>query len=284
MNVTQSISWACSILTKSNSDDSKISAKVDAEFLLSYVLDKNFTWLKTWPDYELSDQQVNDYRVCIERRKKGEPVAYITGKKAFWELELETNESTLIPRAETELLVEFAVEALKPKVVAKVLDLGTGTGAIALSIAFERKNDQVVGVDFNRDAVLLAQKNALNNKVTNATFLQSDWFTAIEENEFDLVVSNPPYVAEGDPHLLEGDLVFEPDSALISSGDGLDDIRYIVRTTKNFLIPNGQLMIEHGYEQGEAVRKIFEDNQYTEVSTKKDLLGMDRVTMGRTSK
>lgn len=281
MNVIQSINWARSILVQDNSEDSKQSAKVDAEFLLSYVLDKSFTWLKTWPDYELSDNQVGDFRDCIERRNQGEPIAYITGKKAFWSLELETNESTLIPRAETELLVELALEALKPKVIAKVLDLGTGTGAIALSIAYERREDQVFGLDFNQGAVRLAQKNALNNQITNATFLQSDWFEALEETRFDLVVSNPPYVAEGDPHLLKGDLVFEPDSALISSGDGLDDIRHIISTAKRFLISNGQLMVEHGFAQGEAVRKIFEDNQYREVETKQDLLGMDRVTLGR---
>ena len=283
MNVLQSINWACAILAEDNASDSIGSAKVDAEFLLSYVLDKNFTWLKTWPEYELTDNQVNDYRDCIDRRKKGEPVAYITGKKAFWALELETNESTLIPRAETELLVELALDGLQSKDTAKVLDLGTGTGAIALSIAYERRNDQVIGLDFNREAVLLAQKNAVNHQITNVAFLQSDWFTALEQKGFDLVVSNPPYVAEGDPHLLTGDLVFEPDSALVSSGDGLDDIRHIVMSAKDYLAADGQLMIEHGFSQGEAVRKIFQDNHYQKVETKKDLLGMDRVTLGSIS-
>jgi len=281
MNVADALKWAEKEISLNPDNSISESAKVDAEFLLSHCLDKNFTWLKTWPDKTLEERQQTEFRSLVFRRAKGEPVAYITGSKAFWTLELETNESTLIPRAETEALVELALESLKEIDSANILDLGTGTGAIALSIASERTNDMVVGSDFNADAVKLAKRNAIRNQIKNAEFLQSDWFKNIPSQKFDLIVSNPPYVAEGDPHLQQGDLIFEPDSALISSGDGLDDIRIIAAESLEYLVDNGSLLIEHGFEQGEAVREILTNNSYRNVETKQDLLGHDRVTLGR---
>lgn len=256
------------------------SPKIDAEFLLAKVLNKSFTWLKTWPEYELSEQQEILYREMIKRRQKGEPVAYITGERAFWTLNLETNASTLIPRSETELLVETALEFLENKKSAKVLDLGTGTGAIALALASERYNDRVFASDFHPQAVKLAKGNAHKNKIDNIEIIQSDWFSNIREDNFDLIVSNPPYVEAGDPHLSQGDLVFEPDSALIAGDCGLADIKTIVKETRSFLVSGGGLMIEHGFEQGEQVRAIFLESGFTLVNTIADLAGLDRVTTG----
>lgn len=281
MNVQEALIWAETKIALNPDSSISESAKVDAEFILSFCLEKNFTWLKTWPEKQLEENQQAKFKLLVSRRAKGEPVAYITGSKAFWTLELETNESTLIPRAETEALVELALESIKNITSANVLDLGTGTGAIALSIASERPKDNVVGCDFNAEAVALAKRNAVKNQINNASFIQSDWFKNVPLQEFQLIVSNPPYVAEGDPHLQKGDLVFEPDSALISSGDGLDDIRIIAKESHSYLVDNGILMIEHGFKQGESVREILLENNYHEVETKQDLLGHDRVTLGR---
>ncbi|TQV81411.1 peptide chain release factor N(5)-glutamine methyltransferase [Aliikangiella coralliicola] len=259
------------------------SPAVDAEYLLSKLLNKNFTWLKTWPDYQLSNQQEAEYRAMVERRKSGEPIAYITGEKAFWTLLLETNPSTLIPRPETELLVEQALSFLSQYQTAKVLDLGTGTGAIALAIASERPTDKVYACDYNQQAVELALRNAEKNQIKNATIFQSDWLNNVDESSFELIVSNPPYVAEGDPHLERGDLRFEPDGALVASGDGLDDIRRIVSNAVGYLCHGGKLMLEHGFEQGDQVRKILIDASYRDVITVQDLAGLDRVTLGSLS-
>ena len=281
MNVLQAIVWASEHLCKANGKIDKDLARVDAEFLLSHCLGKSLTWLKTWPETLLSPEDETQFKFSVERRAKGEPIAYITGTKAFWNLELLTNNATLIPRAETELLVELALEELSERPSAKVLDLGTGTGAVALAIGSERPNDFVLASDFNERAVKLAQKNAEANKVANVKVIHSDWFQNINPTQFDLIVSNPPYVAPDDPHLNEGDLVFEPNSALVATGSGLDDIRLIVVKGKGYLKDGGVLMLEHGFEQGELVREIFLNNGYTSVKTSKDLAGLDRVTQGR---
>lgn len=281
MNISEALNWASQRLSQHKDLQINESAKVDAEFLLAFCLSKSFTWLKTWPEQQLESEQQSTFVALIERRFNGEPVAYITGRKSFWTLELETNESTLIPRAETELLVELALDKLANIDSARVLDLGTGTGAIGLSIASERKNDEVTACDFNSAAVKLAQRNAKRNEVTNIKILQSDWFDAIEEKCFELIVSNPPYVAESDPHLEQGDLIFEPDSALVSSGDGLDDIRHIVNRALAYLFVDCYLMVEHGFEQGKMVRSIFDEAGYQNIETKQDLSGNDRVTLGR---
>ena len=281
MNVVQAMEWASEWLISANPKTDKNSVRTDVEFLLSHCLDKSLTWLKTWPEALLSSNEEQQFKLYVERRTKGEPIAYITGSKAFWSLELLTNNATLIPRAETELLVELALEELSAKSSARVLDLGTGTGAIALSIGSERPNDFVLASDFNERAVKLAQKNAKANRVANVKVVHSDWFKNINEIKFDLIVSNPPYVASNDPHLNQGDLVFEPNSALVATGNGLDDIRHIVEKSKDFLKDNCVLMLEHGFEQGELVRDIFLNNGYQSVKTTQDLAGLDRVTQGR---
>ncbi len=275
MNVQQALEFAQSKIMGDQ-------ALVDARYLLSDILQRDFTWLKTWPDKLLTQAQKNQLENSVQRRASGEPVAYITGEKEFWTLRLETNSSTLIPRPETELLVEKALEFLNPFDSAKVLDLGTGTGAIALAIASERVNDQIIASDFQADAVALAQRNARLNQLNNVTIFQSDWFSNIEKSQFELIVSNPPYVVAGDPHLSQGDLIFEPDSALVSAGDGLADINKIISQAMDYLQPAGKLMIEHGFEQGAKVRKLFKQFGFEQIETICDLSKLDRITMGST--
>ncbi|WP_444994726.1 peptide chain release factor N(5)-glutamine methyltransferase [Aliikangiella sp. IMCC44359] len=253
---------------------------VDGEFLLSKILNQTFTWLKTWPDYELTFEQEKCFHDWLKRRQKGEPVAYITGEQGFWNLLLKTDPSTLIPRADTELLVETALEFLASYQRAKVLDLGTGTGAIALSISYERPHDRVFACDFSSKAVDLAKHNAIKNNLNRVNLFQSNWFDSVEEKAFDLIVSNPPYIAPNDPHLEQGDLIFEPDSALIAVDDGLADIIKIVKQSPEYLCDGGSLMLEHGFEQGQQVRDILQQNGFCCVYTKKDLAQLDRVTVG----
>jgi release factor glutamine methyltransferase len=276
MNVQDAIKLALEVLQPKQD---RYSASTDAEFLLVHCLDKSFTWLKTWPEYVLSQEQENRYQCLLNRRQQGEPIAYLTGEKAFWSLVLETNASTLIPRSETELLVEMALEYLAEKTDATILDLGTGTGAIALSIAAEREGDQVTACDFNQAAVNLAIRNAKKNNIENVSIFKSDWFESIHDLKFNLIVSNPPYIDKNDPHLKLADLVFEPTSALVAEDCGLADIKLIAQQSIGFLKPGGCLMFEHGFEQAESVRAIFENNGFIEISTIKDLAGLDRVTL-----
>lgn len=260
------------------------SAAIDARYLLSFLFNKNFTWLKTWPDEMLSSKQQESLHKLITRRKNGEPIAYITGEKAFWTLRLKTNTSTLIPRPETEQLVEQALDFLATQFsdsqTSRVLDLGTGTGAIALAIATERPNDAIIASDFNEVIVELAKENAKLNQCSNVSVLQSDWFSNIKEDNFNLIVSNPPYIEENDRHIQQGDLVFEPNSALVAKNQGLSDIKIIIEQAKGYLMSGGALMIEHGFEQGKTLRKLYNQFGYHQVKTIKDLNGLDRITLG----
>jgi len=257
-------------------------SKDDARYLASHLLQKSFTWIKTWPDELLTLEQKEQLEKLLERRLSGEPIAYITGERDFWTLTLKTNPSTLIPRPETELLVEKAIEFLGnyPSKNAKVLDLGTGTGAIALAIASARPTDKIIACDFQAGAVELAKENAKLNNINNVTIIQSDWFSNMAEESFELIVSNPPYVEEGDPHLTQGDLVFEPNSALVAADQGLADIKIIISESTRFLVDGGQLMIEHGYQQAEQLKAIFIENGFSQIETYKDLAGLDRITKG----
>ncbi|PHS18524.1 MAG: protein-(glutamine-N5) methyltransferase, release factor-specific [Kangiella sp.] len=277
MNVKDAIQFVKSSIESSNAE---IDSEVDARYLLSFILNKDFTWLKTWPEKMLDDADIEKLTRLTERRKKGEPIAYITGTKDFWSLTLKTNPSTLIPRPETELLVESALAFLENKKIAKILDLGTGTGAIGLAIASEKPNSNIVASDFQKGAVDLAKENAQLNNIDNIDILLSDWFSNITTREFDLIVSNPPYVEADDPHLKRGDLVFEPDTALVALDNGLSDIKIIVAQSKQFLLDGGALMIEHGFEQGKKVRELYVKQGFREVKTIKDLSGLDRITVG----
>lgn len=256
------------------------SARVDIEILLAHVLKKDRTWLYTWPEKNVETDQHFQLLKLISRRAMGEPIAYLVGKKGFWSLELEVNKTTLIPRPETELLVELALKKL-PNTSANVLDLGTGTGAIALALAKEKPQAHVLGVDRLTDAVELAQRNAKRNDIKNAEFIQSNWFEKIAAKKFDLIVSNPPYIDPNDPHLSQGDVRFEPVSALVSENQGFSDLKYIIFQARKFLSPGCFLLVEHGYRQGEKVRELFASYGYVAIETSRDLADRDRVTQGQ---
>lgn len=259
------------------------SARIDASVLLCHLLDKPSSYLFTWPDKTLTEQQLSGYQQLIKRRCQGEPVAYITGTREFWSLELDVEPSTLIPRPDTERLVELALEKIT-SACRSVLDLGTGTGAIALAIASENPGISVIGVDLRHEAVALATRNREKLKLNNASFLQSSWFDAVSTSTsqpFDVIVSNPPYIDPEDPHLSQGDVRFEPSSALTADDHGLADIRHICFYSPQFLSHEGWLLIEHGYDQGESVRELFLSAGFTEVETIKDYADLDRVTRGR---
>lgn len=265
-------------LAKADALNASDSARLDVELLLGYVLNKSRSYLFAWPEKELAPQQFSKFEKLFERRQQGEPIAYIIGCQGFWNLELEVNASTLIPRPETELLVELALD--KAQSESRILDLGTGTGAIALSLASELPQARVTGVDRVGEAVELAKKNKTLNAISNVEFLQSNWFSELD-GHFDLIVSNPPYVQLGDPHLEQGDLRYEPHTALTSGADGLDDIRKIIRDSKNYLHDGGWLLIEHGFDQAEAVQFEFAKCAYEHIQTFKDLSRNDRVTAAR---
>jgi release factor glutamine methyltransferase len=238
-------------------------------------------WLYTHGDDPIEAAVLERFQTLLSRREAGEPVAYLTGRRGFWTLELETTASALIPRPETELLVEAALERIPADREARIADLGTGTGAIALALASERPLARVIAVDVSEDALALALANAQGHEIRSVEFRRGDWFSSLAGEAFDVVVSNPPYLAEDDPHLREGDLRYEPQLALSSGADGLDAIRVIVRDAPMHLRPGGWLLLEHGYEQGELVRALLIAAGFADVSTLRDLEARDRVTIGQ---
>lgn len=264
-------------LIESGSD----SPSLDAALLLCHVLQQPRSYLLTWPDKELDEPIVNAFDALLTRRSMGEPIAYIIGEREFWSLPLKVLPTTLIPRPDTERLVELALEkALINQ--APILDLGTGTGAIALALASELPNHQLVGVDLRSEAVELAQTNRQRLAIDNVTFLQGSWFQPINDGmKFAVIVSNPPYIDEHDPHLVEGDVRFEPRSALVAADNGLADIKSITATARDYLIEDGWLLFEHGYQQGADVRAIFQQFGYQHIRTEVDYAGNDRVTLGQ---
>ncbi|MGE6994541.1 peptide chain release factor N(5)-glutamine methyltransferase [Pseudomonas sp. NPDC047961] len=256
------------------------SAKLDAEWLLAAALGKGTSYLRTWPDREVLPEVEARFAAYLERRRLGEPVAYILGRQGFWSLDLEVAPHTLIPRPDTELLVETALEML-PAGPADVLDLGTGTGAIALALASERSTWRLTGVDRIGEAVTLATRNAQRLGLGNVGFIESQWFSSLAGQRYGLIVSNPPYIPASDPHLLQGDVRFEPSSALVAGGDGLDDIRLIIEQAPTHLLPSGWLILEHGYDQAMAVRTLLFDGGFVDVASRKDFGGHERVSFGR---
>ncbi|CDT89376.1 Protein methyltransferase hemK [Vibrio coralliirubri] len=259
------------------------SPSIDAAVLLCHALDKPRSYLLTWPEKHLTSEQESEFNALLKRRLTGEPVAYIIGEREFWSLPLKVSPSTLIPRPDTERLVEVALDKTYGKQGA-ILDLGTGTGAIALALASEMPNRQVTGIDLRPEAQQLATENAQRLNITNATFLHGSWFEPLSSEEavkFSLIVSNPPYIEKNDPHLSQGDVRFEPITALVAEEKGLADIRYISENARGFLENEGWLAFEHGYDQGLAVREIMQALGYLDVVTEKDYGGNDRVTLGR---
>ncbi|MCU0126011.1 peptide chain release factor N(5)-glutamine methyltransferase [Pseudomonas vlassakiae] len=256
------------------------SERLDAELLLAAAIGKSRSFLHTWPERIVSSEDAETYASYLQRRRAGEPVAYILGQQGFWKLDLEVAPHTLIPRPDTELLVETALE-LQPASPAKVLDLGTGTGAIALALASDCPAWQVTAVDRVEEAVALAERNRQRLGLSNVRVLVSHWFGSLAGQRFDLILSNPPYIRAEDPHLVEGDVRFEPSSALVAGSDGLDDLRVIVAQAPEHLVPGGWLLLEHGYDQATDVRALLAAQGFTEVASRKDLGGHERISLGR---
>lgn len=258
------------------------SARLDAELLLCKVLAKHRSYLFTWPEQELSSAQSAEFHSLVNQRLQGTPVAYLLGYREFWGIELEVSAATLIPRPDTELIVQLALERLVSYTAPKLLDLGTGSGAIALALAKERPDATIIALDKSAEALAVAERNQLKLGLNNVRLMHSDWFSALDKaSRFDLIVANPPYIAESDPHLEQGDLRFEPRSALSSGTDGLWDISYLVKTAPYYLTPQGCLLLEHGYDQGLAVNQLLKNTGYTELACYQDLGGNDRVSLGR---
>ncbi len=256
--------------------------RLEAEVLLASVLGKPRTYLFTWPERELTVAQHVQLDELIERRLRGEPIAYLTGRREFWSLELAITPATLIPRPETELLVEQALELIPIYAEWRIADLGTGSGAIAAALASARPGCSITATDASADALTVAKKNFRKLGFGNITTACGIWYTALaREERFDLIVSNPPYVAEDDPHLQQGDLPHEPRNALAAGPDGLDDLRQIVAEAPRHLAPGGWLLVEHGYEQGAEVRRLLQATGFMEIATHRDLAGLERVSAGR---
>ena len=276
------------------------SARIEVQCLLQAVLQMNRAWLLARPEHLLDDEQYARYIALFERRMGSEPLAYILGEREFFGLNFMVSPATLIPRPETELLVELALQRIPQPLPSsltppglplsgkerrgmnkfRVLDLGTGSGAIALSIAHARPDIEVVAVDTSQDALEVARENALRLNIGNVRLLQSDWFSALGGERFDLIVANPPYIADGDAHLTRGDLRFEPLSALVSGADGLDDIRSICAHSKTHLNSGGWLLFEHGYDQASLVRALLQQSGFVGIFSARDLSGIERVSGG----
>lgn len=255
------------------------SARIDSEVLLTHVLKKNRTFLFTYPENPLSDAEFELYNQFLQKRAQGEPIAYLIQYREFWSLPLKVTKHTLIPRPETEGLVERALYHLQNIPSAQVLDLGTGTGAVALAIAYERPDCHVTAVDVSNEALAVARENATSLHLPNVTFIQSDWFTTLPaERRYHVITSNPPYLANQDPHLQEGDLRFEPRSALVSGNKGLDAINHIAHEARHHLFSDGWLCLEHGYEQKNQVCSILNECGYKNISTHKDYQAHDRIS------
>ncbi|MDO4625699.1 MAG: peptide chain release factor N(5)-glutamine methyltransferase [Pasteurellaceae bacterium] len=290
----QWLQFAQQRLAQNQHKDPYLESKTDARLLLCQATGRDRASLIANEAQCLSEKELCQLDLWLERRCQGEPMAYILGKVGFWNLTLKVSADTLIPRPDTEILVEQAVQLLAEKLekseqsVISVLDLGTGTGAIALSIYAEcqplaqksNKTLQVIGVDRVLGAVKLAEKNVEANQLNNVRFYQSDWFSALANQQFDLIVSNPPYIDKNDPHLQQGDVRFEPLSALVAEDQGYADLRFIVEQAPNYLKDEGYLLLEHGWQQGEKLRALFLKHGYKQVRTVQDYGANERVTMG----
>ncbi len=266
-------------LLRLGSDLQVDSARRDTEILLCHCLDKPRVWLYTWPEKEVSQDCANAFKQLLVQRRKGIPVAYLTGQREFWSLPLAVSDATLIPRPETETLVEWALELALPN-AASVLDLGTGSGAIALALASERPQWHLTALDVSEEALQVARGNAVRTKMTSVHFVQSDWYQAVLGQRFNALLGNPPYVDADDPHLGLGDVRFEPRSALVSSNRGLEDLGRLVIGAPDQLVDGGWLLLEHGFEQAKTVRAMLHDAGFSHVTTRLDMSGRQRVTGG----
>jgi release factor glutamine methyltransferase len=283
MNDNQSIESllrAAQQLLQTSSD----SPRLDVEILLAHTLKQSRTYLRTWPQQLITAEQAAHFHDLLSRRANGEPIAYLTGQRDFWDMTLAVSPDTLIPRPETERLVELALEKIPADASWHIADLGTGSGAIALAIARERPHCHLLATDLSVAALDIAHHNAQRLGVRNIRFSSGHWFAPLAGEQFQLIVSNPPYIHPDDPHLRQGDLRFEPPSALQSGADGLADIRIICDQARQHLQPPGWLLLEHGYDQGPAVQELLSTLGYTQVSVYEDLAHNERVSAGKWEK
>lgn len=283
MNYTQWLEQAVRKLEENQAQDPYLNPKTDANLLLQAVTKRSKSAIFAFAETVLSDEELALLETLLARRFQGEPMAYILGEKEFWSLPLKVSPHTLIPRPDTERLVEEALawadKRLKWQPKLQILDLGTGTGAIALALASELgKKAEVLGVDFLPQAVELAEQNRQHLGLSNVQFRQSDWFSQLNGLQFDLIVSNPPYIDQADENLQQGDVRFEPLTALVAENHGLSDLQKIIENAPLYLADNGALMLEHGWQQADAVQQIFQKNQWVEIETVQDYGGNDRVT------
>ena len=255
-------------------------ASLEVNLLLQHLLQVNRAWLISHDRDVLTDDQQQDFYALLQRRLAGEPIAYILGSREFYGLPLKVTPATLIPRPDTETLVETAFQKIPVDAPLNILDLGTGTGAVALAIAKHRPTCHVIGVEASAEALVVAIENAQNLDLKNLSLIKSNWFSDLAPEKFDVIVSNPPYIAEADCHLTQGDLRFEPRSALASGVDGLDDIRLIIQDTPKYLKPNGWLMLEHGFDQAHSVAALLKEHGFSQIDHAQDLAGTLRVTFG----
>ena len=267
-------------LLRSGSDLPTDSARRDTEILLCHCLGKSRAWLYTWPEKEVARDCARDFEKLLAQRREGVPVAYLTGEREFWSLQLAVSDATLIPRPETETLVSWVLELALPN-AASVLDLGTGSGAIALALASERPHWHVTALDVSEEALQVARGNAVRTRLTSVHFVQSDWYQAVTGQRFNALLANPPYIDGDDPHLALGDVRFEPRSALVSSDSGLEDLGRLVTGASDHLLDGGWLLLEHGFEQANAVCAMLHDAGFSQVSTRRDMSGQQRITGGR---
>ena len=256
-------------------------ARLEAEVLLAHALDRPRSHLITWPEKVPDTREQGHYRALMTARADGTPVAYLTGQREFWSLELTVTPRTLIPRPETERLVELALERIPPGALGRVADLGTGSGAIALALAHERPGLEILATDRDPEAVDIARANATRHGLANVAFAIADWCAPLTPDSFLAIVCNPPYIAPADPHLEQGDLRFEPRRALVSADNGLADLRTLATTALPCLIPGGLLLLEHGYDQAEAVVALLVDAGYRDVRDERDHAGQPRVACAR---
>ena len=275
-----------SLLKESTSllEISSDSASLDAEILLCQILKKERSFLRAWPDIELQSKQTNQFWSLIKQRQQGTPIAYITGNKEFWSRDFHVNPDVLIPRPDTELIIELSLKLILDNKPIKIIDLGTGSGIIAITLAAERLQADIRATDLCLAALSIAKLNARKHDINNIKFYQSNWFANVPPIKFNLIITNPPYIAEDDVHLTQGDIRFEPRSALCSGKHGLNDIIIIADTARNFLEHEGHLLIEHGYDQQHSVQAILKDYHYDFVQTATDLSGQPRVTYGQWNK
>ena len=255
--------------------------RIDARILLQYVLNVNHVFLLTNPDYVLTSQQAAEFFCLVKRRIDGIPIAYLTGERAFYDLTFKVTPAVLIPRPETELLVEWALKLIPVDQPRKILDLGTGSGAIAITIAKHRPQSQVIAVDVSADALAVCRVNAENQQVNNLHLIAGNWFDELSGERFDLIVSNPPYVAESDSHLKQGDLRFEPQMALSAGDNGLACIIHIIHAAPRHLVKSGWLLLEHGYDQAAACRRLLAHRDFSNICCYPDLAGIMRVSGGQ---